>query len=121
MIPYEEQLYVPMTVVKIDEQILEYKVVEERVEKIQESKVTSKHEDRISTLVLETTNKVGTLKTCEEEDMGFSDDEDCKISMDSYGIKDSKVCDFDYGINLNMIITNPMKFSMVILMQLKTW
>ena len=97
------------------------KLLKSIVEKTQDLQICDKFVNEISTLVLETTNKVGTLKTCEEEDMGFSDDEDCEISMDSYGIKDSKVCDFDYGINLNMIITNPMKFSMVILMQLKTW
>ena len=116
--------------VVIEEKILNDEVVEEHVEKIQESKVQPQHEDKISTFVLETTSKVGTLKAYEEEVMDFNGDEDVKdfdgeLSMDSEGIKDLKVCDFDYWLNLNMIITNPMKFSMVNkevnLLQLKTW
>ena len=99
------------------EKVLNDEVVEEHVEKIQESKVHPQHEDKISTLVLETTNKVGTLKNCEEEVMGFNGDEDVKdfdgeLNMNSEGIKNLKVCDFDYGLNLNIIMTTPMKFSM---------
>ena len=66
----------------MEEKILNDKVVEEYVEKIQESfffsngekiqesKVTS-HEDKIQTLVLETTKEVGALNTCDEEVAGF--------------------------------------------------
>lgn len=68
--------------------------------------------------MLETTSIVGSLKTCEEEVMGFNGDKDVKdfdgeLSIDSEGIKGLKVCDFDYELHLNMIYINPMKFSMV--------
>ncbi|GJV22324.1 putative nucleotidyltransferase, ribonuclease H [Tanacetum coccineum] len=52
-------------------------VVDEHIEKIQDLQNYKQHDDKISTLLFETTNKVGTLKTCEEI-MGFNDDEDVK-------------------------------------------
>ena len=118
MVPSKVKPQLPKPEVKREEKISNDKFVEEYVEKVQESKVTSQHEEKISTFVLKTINKVGTLKTYEEEVMGFNSDEDVKdfdgeLSMYSKGIKDLKVYDLDYGLNLNMIMTNPIKFSMV--------
>nr|GEX54901.1 RNA-directed DNA polymerase [Tanacetum cinerariifolium] len=55
----------------------EAEVVDEHIEKIQDLQNYKQHDDKISTLLFETTNKVDTLKTCEEI-MGFNDDEDVK-------------------------------------------
>ncbi|GJZ22515.1 RNA-directed DNA polymerase [Tanacetum coccineum] len=52
-------------------------VVDEHIKKIQDLQSYKQHDDKISTLLSETTNKVGTLKTCEEI-MSFNDDEDVK-------------------------------------------
>ena len=95
---------------------------------IKELQVYKLQEDKIANLA--STKEVVVLKTCEDNVMDFNDIDDVNVldgelSMDSEGIKDLKVCDFDYELNLNMIITNPMKFSMVNkevnLLQLKTW
>nr|GEW26356.1 hypothetical protein [Tanacetum cinerariifolium] len=77
-----------MVEVKDEENILKVQVVDEQVERIQELKSYEQHEDEISSLVLETTKKVGTLKTCAEKVVHFIDDEDVKgfgseLSMDS--------------------------------------
>ncbi|GKD24570.1 hypothetical protein Tco_1230784 [Tanacetum coccineum] len=52
-------------------------VVEDHIEKIQDLQSYKQHDDKISTLLFQTTNKVDTLKTCEEI-IGFNDDEDVK-------------------------------------------
>ncbi|GKD68798.1 hypothetical protein Tco_1322888 [Tanacetum coccineum] len=63
--------------VKVEEKVVKAEVVDEHIEKIQDLQSYKQHDDKISTLLCETTNKVGTLKTCEEI-MGFNDDEDVK-------------------------------------------
>ncbi|GKB18195.1 hypothetical protein Tco_0852118 [Tanacetum coccineum] len=52
-------------------------VVEDHIEKIQDLQSYKQHDDKISTLLFQTTNKVDTLKTSEEV-MGFNDDENVK-------------------------------------------
>ncbi|GJS07286.1 hypothetical protein Tco_0364082 [Tanacetum coccineum] len=56
-------------------------VVDEHIEKIQDLQNYKQQEDKISTSLFETTNKVGTLKTCEEI-LSFNDDEDIDIYID---------------------------------------
>ncbi|GJW36400.1 hypothetical protein Tco_0059320 [Tanacetum coccineum] len=67
----------PKPEVKVEEKIVKAEVVDEHIEKIQELQNYKEHEDKILTLLFETTNKVGTLNTYEEI-MGFNDDEDVK-------------------------------------------
>ncbi|GJS46474.1 hypothetical protein Tco_0596595 [Tanacetum coccineum] len=74
------------------------------------------HDDKISTLLFQITNKVDTLKTSEEI-MGFSDDEDvkgfnCELKTDFEHVHNLNVRDLDYGLILRMIIKNQVKFSM---------
>nr|GFA27493.1 putative reverse transcriptase domain-containing protein [Tanacetum cinerariifolium] len=67
----------PKPEVKVEEKIIKAEVVDEHIKKIQDLQNYKQQDDKISTSLFETTNKVGTLKTCEEI-MGFNDDEDVK-------------------------------------------
>nr|GEU39709.1 putative nucleotidyltransferase, ribonuclease H [Tanacetum cinerariifolium] len=73
------------TEVKVEEKIVKAKVVDEHIEKIEDLQSYRQHDDKISTFLFGTTNKVGTLKTCEET-MSFNDDEDVKGQVLSRGI-----------------------------------
>ncbi|GJR75541.1 putative nucleotidyltransferase, ribonuclease H [Tanacetum coccineum] len=75
MVPLKVTPQLPKPEVKVEKKIMKAKVVEDHIEKIQDLQSYKQHDDKISTLLFETTNKVGTLKTCEEI-MGFNDDED---------------------------------------------
>ncbi|GKA91213.1 transposon ty3-I gag-pol polyprotein [Tanacetum coccineum] len=74
----------PKPEVKVEEKLVKAKVIDKHIEKIQDFQ-NKQHDDKISTLLFETTNKVGTLKTCEEI-ISFNDDEDVK------GFNCSSVC-----------------------------
>ncbi|GKB63314.1 hypothetical protein Tco_0919500, partial [Tanacetum coccineum] len=92
----QDQVHVPMAEVKDEENILKAEVVDEHVERIQELKSYEQHEDDISSLVLETTKKVGNLKTCVGKVVDFIDDEVVKgfgseLSMNSKRTNDLKV------------------------------
>nr|GEY37456.1 hypothetical protein [Tanacetum cinerariifolium] len=63
--------------VKVDEQIVKAEVVDEHIEKIKDLQSYKQHDDKISTFLFGTTNKVRTLKTCEGI-IVFNDDEDVK-------------------------------------------
>ncbi|GJT80134.1 hypothetical protein Tco_1054476, partial [Tanacetum coccineum] len=65
----------PNSEVKVEEKIVKAEVVDEHIEKIQDLQNYKQQDDKISTSLFETTNKVGTLKTYEEI-VGFNDDED---------------------------------------------
>nr|GEX69398.1 RNA-directed DNA polymerase [Tanacetum cinerariifolium] len=67
----------PKSEVKIKEKIVKAKVIDEHIKKIQDLQNCKQQDDKISTSLFETTNKVSTLKTCEEI-VGFNDDEDVK-------------------------------------------
>ncbi|GJW43295.1 hypothetical protein Tco_0072094 [Tanacetum coccineum] len=67
----------PKPEVKVKEKIVKDEVIEDHIEKIQDLQSYKQHDHKISTLLFETTNKVGTLKT-REEIRGFNDDEDVK-------------------------------------------
>nr|GEV54090.1 transposon Ty3-I Gag-Pol polyprotein [Tanacetum cinerariifolium] len=87
--------------VKVKEKIMKAEVVEDHIEKIQDLQSYKQHDDNISTLSFGTTNKVGTLKTCEEI-MGFNDDEDvkgfnCELKKDFKCVHNLNVRDLDYG------------------------
>ncbi|GJU49955.1 hypothetical protein Tco_1219510 [Tanacetum coccineum] len=73
MVSPKVTLQLPKPEVKIKEKIVKVKVVDEHIEKIQDLQSCKQHDDKISTLMFETTNKVDTLKTCEEI-IGFNDD-----------------------------------------------
>ncbi|GJS08545.1 transposon ty3-I gag-pol polyprotein [Tanacetum coccineum] len=77
MVPPKVTPQLPKPKVKVEEKIVKAEVVDEHIEKIQDLQNYKQHEDKISTLLFETTNKVDTLKTCKEI-MGFNDDEDVK-------------------------------------------
>ncbi|GJT79139.1 reverse transcriptase domain-containing protein [Tanacetum coccineum] len=65
MIPSgKKKSQVPMAEVKLEENILETKVVEDDVEKIQDLHICEQHDNKVSTLLLETTKEVGVLKSC---------------------------------------------------------
>nr|GEV02998.1 transposon Ty3-I Gag-Pol polyprotein [Tanacetum cinerariifolium] len=91
----------PKPDIKVKEKIVKTEVVDEHIKKIQDLQSYKQHDDKISTLLCETTNKVGTLKTCEEI-IGFNDDEDvkgfnCELEMDFKCVHDLYVRDLDYG------------------------
>nr|GEY55271.1 putative nucleotidyltransferase, ribonuclease H [Tanacetum cinerariifolium] len=116
MVPPKVTPQLPKPEVKVKEKIVKAEVVDEHIEKIQDLQSYKQHDDKISTLFCETTNKVGTLKTCEEI-MGFNDDEDvkgfnCELKTDFKCVHDLNVRDLDYGLILKMIIKNHIKFSM---------
>ncbi|GJU67611.1 transposon ty3-I gag-pol polyprotein [Tanacetum coccineum] len=77
MVPPKVTPQLPKPKVKVEEKIVKAEVVDEHIEKIQDLQSYKQHDDKISTLLCETTNKVGTLKTCEEI-MSFNDDDDVK-------------------------------------------
>ncbi|GJU17315.1 transposon ty3-I gag-pol polyprotein [Tanacetum coccineum] len=77
MVPPKVTLQLPKSEVKVEEKIMKAEVVDEHIEKIQDLQNYKQYDDKISTLLFETKNKVSTLKTCEEI-MGFNDDEDVK-------------------------------------------
>ncbi|GJW76183.1 putative nucleotidyltransferase, ribonuclease H [Tanacetum coccineum] len=77
MVPPKVTPQLPKREVKIEEKIVKDEVVDEHIEKIQDRQNYKQHDDKISTLLFETSNKVGILKTCEEI-MVFNDDEDLK-------------------------------------------
>nr|GEY57522.1 hypothetical protein [Tanacetum cinerariifolium] len=106
----------PKPEVKVEENIIKAEVVDEHVEKIQDLQSYKEHDDKISTLLFQTTNKVGTLKTCEEI-MVSNDDEDvkgfnCELKTDFECVHNLNVRDLDYGLILRMIIRNQVMFSM---------
>ncbi|GJT27379.1 transposon ty3-I gag-pol polyprotein [Tanacetum coccineum] len=107
----------PKPEVKVEENIVKAEVVDEHIEKIQDLQNYKQQDDKISTLLFETTNKVGTLKTCEEF-VGFNDDEDLKgfnfgLNKDFECVQNLNIRELDYGLILRMIIKNQIKFSMV--------
>ncbi|GKC06910.1 transposon ty3-I gag-pol polyprotein, partial [Tanacetum coccineum] len=90
MVPPKVTPQLPTPQVKVEEKIVKAEVVDEHIEKIQDLHSYKQHDDKISTLLCGTTNKVGTLKTCEEI-MGFNDDEDVKgfrVDVKRKSIKD---------------------------------
>nr|GEU93090.1 pentatricopeptide repeat-containing protein At4g21065-like [Tanacetum cinerariifolium] len=80
--------------VKVEEKIVKSEVFEDQIEKFQNLQSYKQHDDNISPLSFGTTNKVGTLKNCEEI-MGFSDDEDV---IDK--VRREKVFDVDEAIDI---------------------
>nr|GEX91336.1 pyruvate decarboxylase 2 [Tanacetum cinerariifolium] len=94
MIPPKVIPQLPKPEVKVEEQIVKAEFVDEHIEKIQDFQSYKQHDDKISTLLCETTNKVGTLKTCEEI-MGFNDDEDVKDK-----VRREKVFEVDEALNI---------------------
>ncbi|GJX62888.1 hypothetical protein Tco_0295788 [Tanacetum coccineum] len=89
---------------------------EDQVEKIQDLLSCEQHEDKISTLVLETTNNVDVWMNCVEKDVDSKVEEDMngfhyELNMNSECVNDLNVCDFDYGLIINMIAINPLRFS----------
>ncbi|GJW47617.1 hypothetical protein Tco_0079263 [Tanacetum coccineum] len=59
--------------IKIEEKIVKAEVVDEHIVQIQDLQSYKEHDEKISTLLFGTRNKVGALKTCEEI-MGFNDE-----------------------------------------------
>ncbi|GKC30688.1 hypothetical protein Tco_1037982, partial [Tanacetum coccineum] len=117
MVPPKVTPQLPKPEVKVEEKIVKAEVVDEHIEKIQDLQSYKQHDDKILTLLCETTNKVGTLKTCEEI-IGFNDDEDvkgfnCELKTDFKCVHDLNVRDLDSGLIFRMIIKNHIKFSMV--------
>ncbi|GJQ97121.1 hypothetical protein Tco_0008260 [Tanacetum coccineum] len=78
MIPSEKKSQVPKAEVKLEENILKTKVVEDDVEKIQDLHICEQHDNKVSTLVLETTKEVSVLKSCEDV-VGSKNNEELKI------------------------------------------
>ena len=106
MIPPEAKPQLPKPEIKLEQKILKAQFVEEHVEKIQDLQSYEQHEHKISTLVLETTNKVGTLNTCRWKVVGFNDEEDvkgfdCELSVNFECLKDLKAFNDDCTLNLN--------------------
>nr|GEV69458.1 superoxide dismutase [Mn], mitochondrial-like [Tanacetum cinerariifolium] len=80
MVPPKVTPQSPKHEVKVEEKFVKAEIVEDHIKKIQDLQSYKQHDDNILTLSFGTTNKVGTLKTCEEI-MGFNDDEDVKGSL----------------------------------------
>ncbi|GJZ98924.1 hypothetical protein Tco_0671475 [Tanacetum coccineum] len=80
MVPPKVTPQLPKPEVKIEEKIMKVEVVDVHIEKIQDLQSCKQHDDKISTLMFETTNKVDTLKTCEEI-IGFNDDKDVRSCL----------------------------------------
>nr|GEV01653.1 RNA-directed DNA polymerase, eukaryota, reverse transcriptase zinc-binding domain protein [Tanacetum cinerariifolium] len=96
----------PKPKVKVKENIVKAEVVDEHIEKIQDLQ-NYKRDDKISTLLFETTNKIGTLNTCDEI-MGFNDDEDvknfnCELKTDFECVHNLNIRDLDYGLTLRIM------------------
>nr|GEW65741.1 RNA-directed DNA polymerase [Tanacetum cinerariifolium] len=86
MVPPKVTPQLPKPNVKVKEKIVKAKIVDGHVEKIKDLQIYKQHDDKILTLLFETTNKVGTLKTYGEI-MGFNDVEDvnglnCELNTD---------------------------------------
>ncbi|GJT25422.1 transposon ty3-I gag-pol polyprotein [Tanacetum coccineum] len=101
MVPPKVTPQLPKPEVKVEEKIVKAEVVDKHIEKIQDLQSYKQHDDKISTLLCETTNKVDTLKTCEEI-IGFNDDEDvkgfnCEPKTDFKCVHDLNVHDLDSG------------------------
>ncbi|GKD79142.1 hypothetical protein Tco_1341763 [Tanacetum coccineum] len=77
MVPLKVTPQLPKPEVNVEGKIVQAEVANEHIEKIQNLQIYKQHDDKISTLLFETTNKVGTLNACEEI-IGFYDDEDVK-------------------------------------------
>ncbi|GJX97956.1 hypothetical protein Tco_0354975 [Tanacetum coccineum] len=75
IVPLKLTPQLPNPGVKVEEKILKAEIVEDHIEKIQDLQSYKQHDEKISTLLFKTTNKVGTLKTCEEI-RSYNDDED---------------------------------------------
>nr|GEY35991.1 transposon Ty3-I Gag-Pol polyprotein [Tanacetum cinerariifolium] len=129
MVPPKVTPQLPKPEVKVEEKIMKAEVVEDHIEKIQDLHSYKQHNDNILTLLFGTTNKVGTLKTCEEI-IGFNDDGDvkgfnCELKMDFRCVHDLNVRDLDYGLILRMVMKNQISFQWqtkkLFLLQLKTW
>ncbi|GJW00070.1 transposon ty3-I gag-pol polyprotein [Tanacetum coccineum] len=106
MVPPKVTPQLPKSEVKVEEKIVKAKVVDEHIEKIQYLQSYKQHDDKISPLLCETTNKVGSLKTCEEI-MDFNDDDDVKgfrVDAKRKSIKDKvrreKVFEVDEAFNI---------------------
>ncbi|GJT03458.1 hypothetical protein Tco_0824627 [Tanacetum coccineum] len=117
MVPPKVTPQLPKLEVIVEEKIVKAEVVDEHIEKIQDLQNYKQQDDKISTSLFETTNKVGTLKTFEEI-VGFNDDEDVKgfnfrLHKDFERVHNLNIRDLDYGLILRMIIKNQIKFSMV--------
>nr|GEV07023.1 transposon Ty3-I Gag-Pol polyprotein [Tanacetum cinerariifolium] len=85
----------PKSKVKVKEKIVKAEVVDEHIKKIQDLQNYKQQDEKISTSLLETTNKVSTLKTYEEI-VGFNDDEDAKgfrVDVKRKSIKDKVRCE----------------------------
>ncbi|GJU87163.1 hypothetical protein Tco_1294709 [Tanacetum coccineum] len=65
-IPAEVKPQLPKLEIKVKEKILKAEVVEEHIEKTQHLQICEQHDNKASTLVLETTKEVGVLTSCEE-------------------------------------------------------
>ncbi|GJV61756.1 hypothetical protein Tco_1467856 [Tanacetum coccineum] len=66
-------------------------VVEDHIEKIQDLQSYKQHEDNISTLSFGTTNKVGTLKTCEDvKGISFENKYTIFVAIENLGVTDKE-------------------------------
>ncbi|GKE59389.1 hypothetical protein Tco_1498574 [Tanacetum coccineum] len=113
MVPPKVTPQLPKPEVKVEEKIVKAEVVDEHIEKIQDLRNYKQHDDKILILLFETTNKVGTSKTCEEI-TGFNDDEDvksfnCELKMDFECVYNLNIRD---GLILRLSMKNQIKFSM---------
>ncbi|GJT11759.1 hypothetical protein Tco_0858801 [Tanacetum coccineum] len=103
MVPPKVTPQLPKPEVKVEKKIVKAEVVEDHIEKIQDLQSYKQHDDNISTLSFGTTNKVGTLKTCEEI-MVFNDEEDVKVDVKRKSIEDKvrreKMFDVDEALNI---------------------
>lgn len=75
MVSSDQQAHVPIAKVKIKENILKTEVIKEDIENMQKIQVCEQHEDKISTLVLETTQETVVVTTCEDKSLGFKSEE----------------------------------------------
>nr|GEU31878.1 ribonuclease H-like domain-containing protein [Tanacetum cinerariifolium] len=101
MVPPKVTQQLPKLRVKVEENIMKAEAVDELNEKIQDLQNYKQHDDKISNLLFETTNKVDTLKNYEEI-IGFNDDEDvkgfnCELKTDFECIYNLNFRDLDYG------------------------
>nr|GEY96480.1 ATP-dependent DNA helicase RecG [Tanacetum cinerariifolium] len=97
------------TKVKVEKKIVKAEVVDELIKKIEDLQSYKQHDDKISTFLFGTTNKVATLKTCEEI-MSFNDDEDedvkgfnCELKMDFECVHELNVRDLDYETQIDVL------------------
>nr|GFA28738.1 putative nucleotidyltransferase, ribonuclease H [Tanacetum cinerariifolium] len=64
--PWRLTPQLPKLEVKVEEKIMKAEVVKDHIEKIQDLQSYKQHDDKFLTLLFKATNKVGALKTCEE-------------------------------------------------------